>query len=188
MASFEFIAIIVSVLGLAASITYYAIILNNANKTRELQLKAQQQAEETRQTQLFMTIFRELNSEKNWNTWIELIQTEIPDYETFQQKYDSKINREHFGKRSHIWYSLHAIGYLLKFDVIPIELINDLVGLPTILLWRTWGDTIKEIRIRQGLPKYFDGFEYLYNELVEYQREHPEMRLVNYDIIEQIKF
>ena len=38
MASFEFLAIIVSVLGLAASITYYATVLNNANTTRQAQL------------------------------------------------------------------------------------------------------------------------------------------------------
>jgi hypothetical protein len=48
MASFEFLAIIISVLGLAASITYYATILNNANKTQQQQL-------ETRQAQLYLT-------------------------------------------------------------------------------------------------------------------------------------
>ena len=57
MASFEFLAIIVSVLGLAASITYYAIILNNANKTQQQQL-------ETRQTQLFMSINKDMTSKE----------------------------------------------------------------------------------------------------------------------------
>ncbi len=38
MASFEFLAVIVSLLGLSASITYYASILRNANKTRRTQM------------------------------------------------------------------------------------------------------------------------------------------------------
>ena len=55
----ETIALVLTGLGLTASIVYYANILNNANKTRELQLesqeltrKAQEQALETRQAQL----------------------------------------------------------------------------------------------------------------------------------------
>jgi hypothetical protein len=38
MASFEFLAVVLSVLGLSASITYYAMVLSNANKTRKAQL------------------------------------------------------------------------------------------------------------------------------------------------------
>lgn len=68
MASFEFIAIILTGFGLTASILYYSSILRNANKTRELQLKAQElqlkaqeHAIETRQAQLFMQILTHYN-------------------------------------------------------------------------------------------------------------------------------
>jgi len=44
----EFLAIILTGLGLTASITYYAMVLRNANKTR--------------QTQLFMNLFTQLRS------------------------------------------------------------------------------------------------------------------------------
>ena len=64
MASFEFLAIILTGLGLIVSILYYSSILNNANKTRELQLKTQEQAEETRQTQLFMKIYERFESKE----------------------------------------------------------------------------------------------------------------------------
>ena len=52
----EYLPLVLTGLGLTASIAYYANILNNANKTRELQLKAQEQALETRQAQLLMQI------------------------------------------------------------------------------------------------------------------------------------
>ena len=42
----ENIALVLTGLSITASIVYYSTILNNANKTRELQLKAQQRAEE----------------------------------------------------------------------------------------------------------------------------------------------
>ena len=38
MASFEFLAIILTGLGLTASISYYAMVLRNQNKTRQAQL------------------------------------------------------------------------------------------------------------------------------------------------------
>ena len=60
----ETIGFILTGIGLAASIFYYANILNNANKTRELQLEAQNQAEETRQAQLYMRVWEKWDSEE----------------------------------------------------------------------------------------------------------------------------
>ncbi len=56
------LAFVLTGIGLAASIVYYANILNNANKTRELQLKAQEQALETRQAQMFIQIYNQYSS------------------------------------------------------------------------------------------------------------------------------
>ena len=71
MASFEFLAIIFTGLGLIVSILYYTSILQNANKTRELQLQAQEQATETRQAQLLMQVYGSLYSEKAWKNYLE---------------------------------------------------------------------------------------------------------------------
>ena len=84
----ETLAFVLTGISLAASIIYYANILNNANKTRELQLKAQELATETRQTQVFMQVFQELNSEKRWKEYLETRYiTEWDDYDDFQEKY-----------------------------------------------------------------------------------------------------
>jgi hypothetical protein len=184
----EFLPLVLTGLSIAASILYYSLTIRNANRTRELQLKAQEQATKARQTQMFLTIYHQLNSKENWESYLELIQDDVSSYETFLEKYDSSVNRPHFAKRSHIMYMIHAIGELLKLDVVPIELINDLVGVPVITLWMVWGDIIKEVRVKQGLPRYYVGFEYLYDKLVQYQKENPEMMVVNYDIIDQIEF
>ena len=44
--------------GIIVSILYYTSVLRNANRTRELQLKAQEQATETRQAALFTPLFQ----------------------------------------------------------------------------------------------------------------------------------
>jgi hypothetical protein len=49
MASLDYLPLVLTGIGIIASILYYASILRNANKTRELQLKAQEHATETRQ-------------------------------------------------------------------------------------------------------------------------------------------
>jgi hypothetical protein len=41
-----------------------------------------------------------------------------------------------------------------------------------ILQWEKWGGLIAEVREKQNYPQYYDGFEYLANELIKYQKEH----------------
>ena len=79
----ETIALVLTGLGLIASIVYYANILNNANKTRELQLEAQKQTEETRQAQLFMNIYNQHLSERESRTLPLLMDMEYDDFEDF---------------------------------------------------------------------------------------------------------
>ena len=105
--------------------------------------------------------------------------TEVTDYEDFIRRYDSAVNPESMSKRFHIWYCYHCIGLLLRDGVIPIELVNDLVGLTAMMQWRQWGGIIEEIRANQGFPRLVSGFEYISNELVRYHEEHPEQATIN---------
>ncbi|UCD45779.1 MAG: hypothetical protein JSV27_04650 [Candidatus Bathyarchaeota archaeon] len=89
--------------GILVGIVYYITIMRNSQRTRELSLKAQEQALETRQTQIFMQIYQQLNSEESFKTWAELKNLDVPDYEEFLRKYDSVVNPEFFGKRTNLW-------------------------------------------------------------------------------------
>ena len=159
MEYYQVVSIVLTGTGLIIALTYYTLTIRNQNKTRK--------------TQLFMQIFQELNSKESGDMWVELMNAEIDDYDDFLRRYDSAVNPDSLSKRNHIWYSYHCIGLLLMDGVISIELVNDMVGLVSTLQWRKWGDIIKEIRARQGFPRLFNGFEYLYNELVKYHDEHP---------------
>jgi uncharacterized membrane-anchored protein YhcB (DUF1043 family) len=51
-------------IALVVGIAYYLFIMRNSQRNQELTLKAQEQALETRQTQLFMQIYQDMSS---WN-------------------------------------------------------------------------------------------------------------------------
>jgi len=158
MVSFEFLAVTISILGLAASITYYAIILNNANKTQKLQL-------ETRQLQIFMQLNNILNTKESLKDLIELFNTKV-DEEEYRQKYDSYVNPEHFAKRGNLWYTYNSIGELLRLKIVDPDLLQRLnVDSNVILMWEKWGHIIKMNREKEQMPDLWDGFEYLYNEM-----------------------
>ena len=168
----ESIPYVLTGIGIIVSILYYTSVLRNANKTRE--------------SQLFMQIFQQMNTERFWATWIELLSAEISDYDEYLEKYDSTVDREHFAKRTKMWYNYHAIGDLLRRGVISIEAVENIVGVGAIAIWHTWGDVIKEIGVHNGMPNIFNGFEYLYSELLDYYEKHPDQLRIDMEIFSQI--
>ena len=166
-------------IALMVGIVYYITIMRNQQKTRELALRAQEHATETRQTQIFMQLFQQLNSEESAKSWAELINMRVPDYEEFLQKYDSSVNPAHYAKRIHLWWTFNCIGELLRTETIEPDLVLRLQLSPMVIaMWENWGPIIEEIRERENFPEYGEGFEYLYHELKRLRREkgHQEYK------------
>ena len=105
MVALEVVALVLTGLGITASIIYYANILQNANKTQKVQL-------ETRQAQLFMQIynrFQEIEFRQNFN---DVLTREWDDYDDYVKKY-GRINNPLAQAKS------ASIG--LFFDGLPPE-------------------------------------------------------------------
>jgi len=66
MTSFEFLAIILTGLGLTASIVYYANVLSNANKTRK--------------AQLFLSIYTITLQEEMNKKWYDAMEMSLKDF------------------------------------------------------------------------------------------------------------
>lgn len=73
MASFEFLAIILTGLGLIISLVYYENVLRNQNITR--------------QAQLYMQLFLSITSEEFMKRSIDLLVWDFRDYDEFKEKY-----------------------------------------------------------------------------------------------------
>jgi hypothetical protein len=145
--------------------------MRNSQRNQELSRKAQELTLETRQTQIFMRIYEQLNSEESNKTFMELMYLDIEDNEEYLRKYDSHVNIAHYAKRAHIWYSYNTIGELLRMGIIDSDLVHRLgLDAQVTLMWEKWGNIIRQTRVREKLPDIWEGFEYLYNEMKEYRR------------------
>ena len=173
MASFEFLAVVLSVLGLSVSIIYYANVMKNANKTQQMQ-------QETRQIQLFMQIYDDVNTKENLETFAELTTMDIENEENLQ-KYDPSVNPSLFAKRARLWYSYNTIGELLRDNIIELDLLHRLnVDINVIVMWEIWEGIIKKNRETQNMPDLWDGFEFLYDEMKKI-REHKGFPDIKYN-------
>lgn len=168
---------IVQTVGILVGIIYYITIMRNQQRTRELALKAQEHATETRQTEIFMRLYEQLNNAETYTSWAELVNQEI-DNEEYLQKYDSTVNPVHFGKRAHLWYTFNTIGELLLMGIVKPGLIQRLSLDPMVItMWERWEHIIRETRIRENSPDIWSGFEHLYNEMVRLreERDYPKI-------------
>jgi hypothetical protein len=169
----EVLALVLTGLGLTASIIYYANILNNANKTRELQLKTQQQAEETRQAQLFMQLYNRLMSDLDGLEADTVVMTPISNFAELKHKQETDPNfKQIFIKLIQFF---EVVGVLVKLGYINIDIIALTWTSITQSFWENVvGPTIEEQREYYNYDGIWAETEYLYNELMKYRKEHPD--------------
>jgi hypothetical protein len=88
----EYLPIVLTGIGLTASILYYSTILRNANKTQKMQ-------QDTRNAQFFMQFANAFHNASRLNYWIKIMDWEWDDFTDFERKYGSENHPEMFGDR-----------------------------------------------------------------------------------------
>jgi len=159
MASFEFLAVIVSILGLTASITYYASVLRNQSKTR--------------QTQLFMQTYQKVATPELQTLTAEVLEWEWTDFEDFKEKYF--INTKKRGEWASSMLLFDGLGVLLKEGYIDPEILFKLEQSGTrggVLIWYKFKPIIEEIRRREDNPDLMKHAEYFVDEMIRLRKEH----------------
>ncbi len=174
MASFEFLAIIFTGLGLTVSILYYTTVLRNANKTRELQLQAQEHAIETRQVQLYMDVYKSHVKKENQQDMLEMLRWEWKDYEDFETKYGVPGWAQHMSYFS----ELEGIAFLLMNDFLDANLVYDLQYHSIISVWEKFLPLTLESREIWSAPYTWDKVEYLYDEMRKIQAERGHEKAI----------
>jgi hypothetical protein len=168
MVSTEVYAILVSGLGIAASILYYTMTLRNANKTQQQQL-------ETRRTQVCTTLLQNSMTEESMLRHIELLEAQFTDFDDFLEKYDSSVNPEHAAKRLTTWWRYNTLGYMIKDGLIDAGTVYNFIGPGSMLQWRKWKPIIEGLeKTGDSTPGVYEGFDYLYSEMekIRQQRGH----------------
>ena len=152
MASFEYLPLVLTGLGLTASIIYYASVLRNSNKTR--------------QTQVIMNLISSFFSTETRLVFEQMMMMQWDDYEDFRRKYDSSVNPENYSYRYNLWKMFDNLGYMLHQGLTDIDTIYNLLGGANLLLfWEKFSPIVLKQRENYGESDYFEWWEYLIDEV-----------------------
>jgi hypothetical protein len=169
MVDIEIAALVLTGLGLMASIIYYANILQNATKTQKVQL-------ETRQAQLFMQIYRDICTPEWWRILGETTAREYVDYDKSEEEFGKEANMVAWSEGSSLFAFFEGLGVLVHRKLIDPNLVDDLLSGPIIRYWESSKPYIVERRIRQNHPPIGEWIEYLYSQIKPiFDKQHPEL-------------
>ena len=164
--------------GLLVGIFYYIMTLKNQQRNQELSLKAQQQTLETRQAQLFMGIYNQTVSSDYVSARTKVARLDYSNFNDFMKIYDPDLSpeaKENYEALDYMISFYEGLGVLVKEGLAPIRYVALLMAGITRRLWEKLGLVITEIREYNNQPRIASEWEYLYNELMKYIEEHPEL-------------
>ena len=147
MITIEQVIYVIPILGLTASVFYYAMVLRNQNRTR--------------QAQLYMNLFQEISSQQWMMKHATLLNQEWENYEDFEKKYGSNEHPEHYAMRRSMWTQLDNIGAMLANKLLDPDMVYFLIQMRANMQWKKWERIIKEQRVRYTNPDDCKYFEYL---------------------------
>jgi hypothetical protein len=163
------ISIIFAGLSIGIAAIRFTLTLQNTQRNQELTRKAQEQAVETRQAQLFMNIYERFTDKGFWDMVNEIREFEYEDVDDFEKKYGQYEKNKAWAITS----VFEGIGVLLKRELIDIQQVNDLMPLTVMSVWEKLEPLIMEARRSEWDSKYaYKGFEYLNNAVVETYEQH----------------
>jgi hypothetical protein len=165
---------LVAIFGVIAGFTYYVITVRNAQRTRELTLLAQENALETRQAQMFMQIYNVSHNDPSFlEAMSRCLRMQINSYDEFMKIRENDEDRLAIGR---IGMFLEGLGVLVREGYVDIKLVALLMTGTTRLLWeQLYGEWVEEGRERMNYRRFRSEAQYLYDELMKYVKEHPEL-------------
>jgi hypothetical protein len=166
----EYLPFVLTFLGLTASIIYYTNVIRNANKTRELQLRAQEQALETRKTEIFLRHYG-TESKDHIETVLEISKWKWKDYDEWLEKY--RNDSSNWSKFATAIQRYNGLGLLAMKGQVDLDLIYQYTPMPIIRLWEHFEEVIMKSRKEPDFHEHYEGFEYLYHEMKKRTEAKP---------------
>ena len=151
MIPLEVVAIILSGIGISASILYYANILRDTSKARQREIIFQRgQVYNLEYAQSFAKVM-------NMRDW------ETP--EEFDDKYGMYTNPDEWSYYMYITRAYNIGGLLLKENMVDADLVFKLYPpFSVINMWETFEPLMIHLREWTNYPDAYNSFEYLYEE------------------------
>jgi hypothetical protein len=168
MVQIEYLPIVLTGLSITASILYYTNVLRNANRTRE--------------SQLFTNIYNQSFANPKFLNAVRKIQLKsqtIHSHKDLARAYDwfnpEPEDPEFLDAWNYVGSFFEGLGVFVREGLIPIRLIALTMSGVTQSVWSVQSPYLEDERKRFGATRLWSEWEYLYNELVKYMEEHPEL-------------
>jgi hypothetical protein len=152
------ISAIVAAAGVLVGVVYYIMDMRHQTKIR--------------QTDLLMRMYLAMGSEDMNKARLRFLALKITNYDDFKEKYGPPFSAE----PSQEWIDLDKIGWfynglglLVHRQLASVELVEDFLGYGVVIAWERIGPLAYGWRKEYNMPKSFEWFEYLYNEMQRFQ-------------------
>ena len=150
-----------TLISVPVGVFYHIMTLRNTRRNQELPL-------ETRQAQLYMTLFNAIYNQEIWGHVNEIRNYSFTDYDDFIEKYGPVSNPEAYAKINKVFWLFTEMGSLVYRGYITLRDVGDLMGATPIEVWRKWGPIIEGLRANIFSSKSGHlSFEYLAKNLLE---------------------
>jgi len=153
--------------GILVGVFYYIMTIRTNQKNQQMQL-------ETRQAQLFIQLYNRFRDDMRNVNLAWFMDAEFESYEGFQRlsQADDKFSQA----LSALGAFFEGIGVMVREGYIPVRLIALQWGGNTRRFWEKLEPIMAELREVREFPRAWAETEYLYNELMKYIEEHPELK------------
>jgi hypothetical protein len=152
MAQIENLPLVLTGLGLTASILYYTMTLRNANKTQQMQL--------------FLRIYQDWTSEDWLLKHYKLIEQEWESVDDYMTKYDTTGD---IANRARVMGVLNGIGLAVREGYIDLKLVYDYGGYGIVGFWEKFKEILLYEREKYNRPDLYVGIEYISGKLIGYR-------------------
>ena len=157
----------IQTVSLVVGIIYYITIMRNAQRN-------QQHTLETRQAQMFMQIYSQTNDPSFIKAWQVVFKS--AHWDSYEEWDIWRSDPENSNAINRIGMFYEGLGVLVKEKYVPIRLIALLMTGMTRHFWEKQAPIVDEARERLHFPRFMSESEYLYDELMKYVEEHPELK------------
>jgi hypothetical protein len=168
---------IAGAMGVAIAAIFYVLNLRINQRNQELSLRNQQQNLETRQAQLFMGIYQSFYSKEllDLEPILDKIKFETAeDYAELQKKGGREYKA--FGAFGGYY---EGLGVLVRENLVDIRLVSQLMSGNIIWFWERFEHGWRESRRVLNWPRMCVEVEYLYDRIIDYGKEHPELQIAS---------
>jgi hypothetical protein len=179
LALLQSVSYIAGALGVCVAAFYYVMNLRISQRNQELTLKAleqsakaQQQTLETRQAQMFMNIYDKSSSKELQLSLKKIVTSEFSTWEEYQKLYNEPDFNEAWDAMRSFY---EGVGVLVKEDLLNVRMMALLMCGMTRLYFEKVKPIVYEGRKVMGFSRWFSETEFLYDELMKYLLNHPEL-------------